>query len=55
MDVSIGTSLIGLTEDHALAFANKFYRPLGWTRVTWTIFAARRLCRGGGAGDRAPD
>ncbi len=36
MDVSIGTSLIALTENHALAFAAKLYRPLGWPRKTWT-------------------
>ena len=46
MDAAIGTSLVALTEDQALAVADKLNRPLGWTRQTWTGFAAKRL-RGG--------
>ena len=51
MDTSIGTSLIVLGIDEAMAIADKLNRPLGWTRQTWTAFAAK--CMPGG--DAAPD
>ena len=56
MDMSIGTSLMVLTADAALAVADKFNRPLGWTRETWTMFATERP-RAGSAdpGGGAPD
>ena len=49
MDVAIGTSLVVLTSDIAMTVADKLNRPLGWTRESWTAFAARRLR--GGVGD----
>ena len=56
MDATIGTSLVTLTEADALAVADKLNRPLGWTRETWTAFAATRLrAGGGGTGGSAPD
>ena len=43
MDVAIGTSLIVLGSDEALEIADRLNRPLGWSRETWTVFAAERL------------
>ena len=43
MNVTIGTSLIVLGIDEALAVADKLNRPLGWTRESWTAFAAKRM------------
>ena len=43
MDVAIGTSLIVLGIDEALEIADRLNRPLGWTRESWTAFAAERL------------
>ena len=43
MDVAIGTSLIVLGIDEAQEIADRLNRPLGWTRETWTAFAAERL------------
>ena len=40
MDASIGTSLIVLGIDEALAVADRLNRSLGWTRESWTAFAA---------------
>ena len=48
MDVGIGTSLVVLTSDIAMTVADKLNRPLGWTRESWTAFAAQRLRGGGG-------
>lgn len=50
MDAAIGTSLIVLGIDEALAIADRLNRPLGWTRAAWTAFAAQRM-RGAGAPD----
>jgi len=41
MDIAIGTSLIVLGVDEARAVADRLNRPLGWTRETWSAFAAR--------------
>ena len=38
MDASIDTSLNPLTEEDALAVADKLNRPLGWTRAACTAF-----------------
>lgn len=46
IDAAIGTSLIVLTEADALAVADKLNRRLGWTRESWTAFAANYM-RGG--------
>lgn len=43
MDVTIGTSLVVLGIDEAMAVADRLNRPLGWTRAGWTGFAAGRL------------
>ena len=43
MDVAIGTSLIVLGIDEAQEIADRLNRPLGWTRKSWTAFAAERL------------
>ena len=43
MDVAIGTSLVVLGIDEAMAVADRLNRPLGWTRESWTGFAAGRL------------
>ena len=43
MEVAIGTSLIVLGNDEALEIADRLNRPLGWTRESWTAFAAERL------------
>ena len=43
MDVAIGTSLIVLGIDEAQEIADRLNRPLGWTRESWTAFAAERL------------
>ena len=51
MDASIGTSLVVLGVDEALAIADRLNRPLGWTRESWTAFAARFMRGGGGAPD----
>ena len=40
MDAAIGTSLVVMTHDAALAVADRLNRPLGWTRESWTAFAA---------------
>ena len=50
IDAAIGTSLIVLTEADSLAVADKLNRPLGWTRESWTAFAAKSM-RGIGAPD----
>ena len=42
MDAAIGTSLIVLGIDEAMAIADRLNRPLGWTRASWTAFAAAR-------------
>ena len=47
MDTSIGTSLIVLGIDEAMAMADRLNRPLGWTRATWSAFAAKRMPGGG--------
>ena len=43
MDAVIGTSLIVLGIDEAMEIADRLNRPLGWTRQSWTAFAAERL------------
>ena len=43
MDIAIGTSLIVLGIDEAQEIADRLNRPLGWTRESWTAFAAERL------------
>ena len=43
MDVTVGTSLVALCIDQAMAVANRLNRPLGWTRESWTGFAAGRM------------
>ena len=43
MDVAIGTSLVVLGIDEAMAIADRLNRPLGWTHEGWTAFAAARL------------
>ena len=47
MDTTIGTSLVTLGIDEAMAVADKLNRPLGWIRESWTEFAATRLGRVG--------
>ena len=42
MDAAIGTSLIVLDKERAMAVADRLNRPLGWTRASWTAFAAAR-------------
>ena len=49
MDAVIDTSQIVLGIDEAMAIADRLNRPLGWTRESWTSFAAERL-RAAGAG-----
>ena len=51
MDIAIGTSLVVLDIDRAMVVADRLNRPLGWTRASWTAFAAKRLRAGGGAPD----
>ena len=51
MDTTIGTSLIVLGIDEAMATADRLNRPLGWTRETWTAFAAKCMPGGGAAPD----
>ncbi len=51
MDIAIGTSLVVLDIDRAMVVADRLNRPLGWTRASWTAFAAERLRAGGGAAD----
>ena len=43
MDVAIGTSLVVLGIDEAMAVADRLNRPLGWTRESWIAFTAGRL------------
>ena len=43
MEVAIGTSLVVLGIDEAMAIADRLNRPLGWTREGWTGFTAGRL------------
>ena len=43
MEVAIGTSLVVLGIDEAMAVADRLNRPLGWTRESWTGFAGTRL------------
>ena len=43
MDVAIGTSLVVIGIDEAMAVADRLNRPLGWTHEGWTAFAAARL------------
>ena len=43
MDVTVGTSLVVLGIDEAMEIADRLNRPLGWTRESWTAFAAERL------------
>ncbi len=43
MDVAVGTSLVVLGIDEAMAIADRLNRPLGWTRESWTGFVAGRL------------
>ncbi len=40
LDAAIGTSLVVLGIDEAMAMADRLNRPLGWTRAGWTAFAA---------------
>ena len=42
MDVTVGTSLVVFGIDEAMAVADRLNRPLGWTRESWTGFAAGR-------------
>ena len=51
MDAAIGTSLVVLDIEQAMAVADRLNRPLGWTRESWTAFAGERLRTGGGAPD----
>lgn len=51
MDIAIGTSLVVLGIDRAMVVADRLNRPLGWTRASWTAFAAERLRTGDGAPD----
>ena len=51
MDTAIGTSLIVLGIDEAMAIADKLNRPLGRTRQTWTAFAAKCMPDGGAVPD----
>ena len=53
MNATIGTSLIVLGIDEALAVADRLNRPLGWTRQSWTAFAAGKAA-GGGPADVRP-
>ncbi len=56
LDIAIGTSLAVLVSGEAMALADRFNRPLGWTRARWTAFAAERLHTGGAEpGGRAPE
>ena len=41
MDVTVGTSLVVLGVDQAMA--DRLNRPLGWTRESWAGFAAGRV------------
>ena len=43
MEVTIGTSLVVLGIDEAMAVADRLNRPFGWTRESWTGFAAGRV------------
>ena len=40
VDAAIGTSLIVLDREPAMAVADRLNGPLGWTRAGWTAFAA---------------
>lgn len=51
MDIAIGTSLVVLGVDRAMAVADRLNRPLGWTRAGWTAFAAERPRAGHGSPD----
>ena len=51
MDTAIGTSLVALGIDEAMAIADRLNRPLGWTRETWTAFATKCMPAGGAAPD----
>ena len=51
MDIAIGTSLVVLDMERAMAVADRLNRPLGWTRASWTAFATERLRAGGCAPD----
>ena len=42
MEVTIGTSLVALGIDEAMAATDRLNRPLGRTRESWTGFAAGR-------------
>ena len=46
---AIPTALVALDRADGLAVCDSLNRPLGWTRPTWTAFAARCL-RAAGAG-----
>ena len=50
IDAAIGTSLVVLGIDEALAISDRLNRPLGWTWADWTAFAAECM-RGAGAPD----
>ena len=54
MDIAIGTSLVVLDIEQAMVVADRLNRPLGWTRASWTAFAAERLGAEGGAPDWPP-
>ena len=43
MVVTVGTSLVALGIDQAMAVADRLNRPLGRTRESWTGFAAGRM------------
>ena len=49
---AVPTALVCLTAEDGLAVADRLNRRLGWTRETWTAFAARCL-RAAGAGSTA--
>ena len=40
---AIPTALVALDRTDGLAVCDRLNRPLGWTRPTWTAFAARCL------------
>ncbi len=40
---AIPTALVALDRADGLAVCDRLNRPLGWTRPTWTAFAARCL------------
>ena len=43
MDVTVGTSLVVLGVDEAMAVADRLNRPFGRTRESWAGFAAGRM------------